>query len=132
SPDGDEPVGAPGGRLAGAPLDLSTLLPPANDPASGRPVDQPQPPRGPGAPGTQLATLPPSDNPRDHYDFAYGYVLRKDDALAEEGFRNFLTRFPNDRLAPEAQYWLGETMFQRQRYRDAAETFLTVSTKHET
>ncbi len=31
----------------------------------------------------------------------------------------------------DAQYWLGESLFQRQRYRDAAEAFLAVSTKHE-
>jgi len=126
-PEGDEAVGAPGGRHAGAPLDLSTLTGSVSDPA-GRGADQQPAPRGP---GTQMATLPPSDNPRDHYDFAYGYVLRKDYALAEDGFRNFLRRFPSDRLVPEAQYWLGESLFQRQRYRDAAETFLTVSTKYE-
>jgi len=40
-----------------------------------------------------MATLPPSDNPRDHYDFAYGYVLRKDYALAEDGFRIFCDVF---------------------------------------
>ncbi len=33
---------------------------------------------------------------------------------------------------PEAAYWLGESLFQRQRYRDAAEAFLNVSTKYET
>jgi tol-pal system protein YbgF len=136
-PGGDEPVGAPGGRSAGAPLDLSALVASTIGPASGpassqsRGGDQSPPARAPAAPGTQVATLPPSDNPRDHYDFAYGHVLRKDYAAAEDGFRNFLGRFPSDRLVPEAQYWLGESLFQRQRYRDAAETFLTVSTKHE-
>jgi tol-pal system protein YbgF len=35
-------------------------------------------------------------------------------------------------LAPEAQYWLGESLFQSQHYRDAAESFLAVSTKYET
>ena len=76
--------------------------------------------------------MPPSDSPRDNYDMAYGYIMRKDYALAEDGFRNFLRRFPSDRLVPDAQYWLGESMFQRQRYRDAAEQFLGVSTKFET
>jgi tol-pal system protein YbgF len=33
---------------------------------------------------------------------------------------------------PDAQYWLGESLFQRQQFRDAAEAFLTVSTKFET
>jgi tol-pal system protein YbgF len=59
-------------------------------------------------------------------------MLRRDYALAEEGFRTFLSKYPNDRLAPEAQYWLGESLFQRQLYRDAAENFLNVSTKYET
>src|SRR5262249_21392224 len=62
---------------------------------------------------------------------AYGYVLRKDYALAEDSFRNFLTKYPNDRLAGDATYWFGESLFQRQRFRDAAEAFLNVSTKFE-
>jgi tol-pal system protein YbgF len=131
----DEAVGAPGGRGAGAPLDLSTL---AGAAATDRALSQganeaPQAPapRGQGG-GAQVATLPPSDSPRDNYDMAYGYMMRKDYALAEDGFRGFLRRFPSDRLVPDAQYWLGESMFQRQRYRDAAEQFLGVSTKFET
>ena len=32
---------------------------------------------------------------------------------------------------PDAQYWLGESLFQQQHYRDAAESFLAVSTKYE-
>ena len=101
---------------------VATCAPPAPAP----------PPRNPSGTGAQVATLPPTDSPKDAYDLAYGYVLRKDYALAEDGFRNFLRRFPSDRLVPEAQYWLGESMFQRQRYRDAAEVFLAVSTKYET
>jgi tol-pal system protein YbgF len=88
------------------------------------------PPRNPNA-GGQVATLPPSQSPRDEFDLAYGYVLRKDYALAEDGFRNFLSKYPNDRLAGDATYWFGESLFQRQRFRDAAEAFLNVSTKYE-
>ena len=62
---------------------------------------------------------------------AYGYVLHKDYALAEQAFRDFLRKYPDEQLVPDAQYWLGETLFQRQRYRDAAENFLAVSTKYE-
>jgi tol-pal system protein YbgF len=133
---GDEAVGAPGGRGAGAPLDLSTLAgAAATDRALSQGVagNEPQAPAPRGqAGGAQVATLPPSDSPRDSYDMAYGYMMRKDYALAEQGFRHFLGRFPSDRLVPDAQYWLGESMFQRQRYRDAAEQFLGVSTKFET
>jgi tol-pal system protein YbgF len=107
--------------VANAPLDLSNMAPP------GAPTPG-QPPRGAaGIPGT----LPPSQTPRDEYDLAYGYVLRKDYALAEDGFRNFLSKYPDDRLAGDATFWLGESQFQRQRYRDAAEAFLNVSTKYE-
>jgi tol-pal system protein YbgF len=127
STDPEESVGAPGGRPAGAPLDLSTLTGLAGN------AEAPSP-RGPGgtAGGTQVATLPPTDSPKDTYDLAYGYILRRDYALADEAFRVFLRRFPNDRLSSDAQYWLGESLFQRQRYRDAAEIFLNVSTKFET
>ena len=93
----------------------------------------PQPGAPPPAAGAnvQLATLPPSASPQDEYDMAYGYVLHKDYALAEQAFRDFLRKYPNERLAPDAQYWLGESLFQSQRYRDAAESFLAVSTKYE-
>jgi tol-pal system protein YbgF len=130
-PVAEAPVGAPGGRGPGAPLDLSTLsarpepgLPPGDLP--------PPPPRNPNATGALQATLPPGNSPKDEYDLGYGYILRKDYALAEQTFQSFLRKYPSDRLAPEAQYWLGESMFQRQRYRDAAEAFLNVSTKYDT
>jgi tol-pal system protein YbgF len=133
----EPPVGAPGGRNAGAPLDLSTLAGAGAAPTqSPQPVNQQSqqlPPvvRNAGDGGTQLATLPPSATPQDEYDMAYGYVLHKDYALAEQAFRDFLRKYPNEHLVPDAQYWLGESLFQRQRYRDAAESFLSVSTKFE-
>jgi tol-pal system protein YbgF len=124
----EEPVGARGGREAGAPLDISTLAGrAAGDPALAPPM------RNPGAPGAALASVsPPAQTPKDFYDLGYGYIQRKDYAAAEETFRDFLRRYPGDRLTPDVQYWLGESFFQRQRYRDAAESFLQVSTKYET
>jgi tol-pal system protein YbgF len=119
-------IGPPGGRTPGEPLDLSNMS------RNAGPDGRAAPPGGaPAAGGTQMATLPPSDSPKDYYDLAYGYILRKDYALAEDGFRTFLRKYPSDRMAPEAQYWLGESLFQRQRYRDAADAFLDVSTKYE-
>jgi tol-pal system protein YbgF len=132
--ENEPPVGAPGGRAPGAPLDLSTLSSNAPAPPDGAMANAgpPQsPPRNVSAPDTQLATLPPTALPQDEYDLAYGYVVHKDYALAEQGFRDFLRKHPDERLVPDAQYWLGESLFQRQRYRDAAESFLAVSTKFE-
>ena len=141
----DEPqVGAPNGRQAGAPLDLSTLssnaaedptlAPPPGPPAAPREVRTipgvlpAPPPRNPNATGPQMV-MAPSNTPKDEYDLAYGYVLRKDYALAEDALRAFLKKHPSDRLVADANYWLGESLFQRQRYREAAESFLAVSTK---
>ena len=159
--DNGPPIGAPGGRAAGAPLDLSTVAGNAPAPpqigaapqisappaavASTSPTPVPMArtatPSSPASPvraappappvGAQLATLPPSASPQDEYDMAYGYVLHKDYSLAEQAFRDFLKKYPNERLVPDAQYWLGESLFQQQRYRDAAESFLGVSTKFE-
>lgn len=133
-PPGVPPDAAPGGRPAGAPLDLSALSGIRPDNPS-QPADQgmlpPPPPRNPNAPGAQVATLPPSQTPRDEFDLGYGYIKRKDYALAEESLRGFLRKYPSDGLAAEAQYWLGESLYQRQRYRDAAESFLAVTTKYE-
>ncbi len=139
----NEPVGAPGGREAGAPLDLTALpgtqsaapaAPPGANPAAAgnMPAGQlpPPPPRNPSATGAQLATLPPAATPRDEYELAYGYVLHKDYGLAAQAFRDFLRKYPRDHLVPDAHYWLGESLFQQQNYDDAARSFLTVSTKY--
>ncbi len=134
------PIGAPGGRGAGAPLDLSTLAG-GNDqsglPSGGlAPQTQgplpPPPSRNPNATGAVASVAPPTQTPRDLFDLGSGSIQRKDYALAEDAFRDFLKRYPNDRMAADAQYWLAESLFQRQRYRDAAEIFLAMSTKHET
>jgi tol-pal system protein YbgF len=155
NPANEQAIGAPGGRPAGAPLDLSTLAgnPPPQPPApvanaapmgapqgmppQGMPMGSPQsgqlpppPPRNPSATGVQLATLPPSSSPKDEYELAYGYVLHRDYGLAEQAFRDFIRKYPNEKLLPDAQYWLGESQFQQQHYRDAAESFLAVSTKY--
>jgi len=130
-PVSDAPNIAPAPRQPGAPLDLSNL---ANPSAGAAPNGQlpPPPPANPSATGATVATLPPSSSPRDEYDHAYGYILHKDYKLAADAFNAFLREYPSDRLAPEAQYWLGEALFQTQNYHDAAEAFLAVSTKYET
>ena len=118
----DAPVGAPGGRGAGEPLDLANTSP--RDPGALPPPPQ----RAPGA-SAGLTTLPPSATPKDEFDLGIGYMQRKDYALAEETMRNFAQRYPSDPLMADSQYWLGESFFQRQMYRDAAESFLAVTTK---
>jgi tol-pal system protein YbgF len=117
----EAPIGAPGGRGTGEPLDL------ANTGARYSPGALP-PPRGPDA-GAGLTTLPPTATAKDEFDLGIGYIQRRDYALAEETMRNFAQKHPGDPLLADAQYWLGESLFQRQLYRDAAESFLAVTTK---
>jgi tol-pal system protein YbgF len=118
------PVGAPGGRGAGEPLDLANTGGGVNPPGA----LPPPPPRNTNATGA-LTTLPPSATSKDEFDLGIGYIQRKDYALAEETMRNFAQKYPSDPLIAESQYWLGESFFQRQLYRDAAEAFLGVTTK---
>jgi tol-pal system protein YbgF len=80
---------------------------------------------------TQMAGLPTvpgqSDadaNPKQLYETAYGYLLQRDYGAAEAAFDDFLRRHPNDPLAGNAQYWLGESLYVRGQYRAAANAFL--------
>ena len=112
-PISEPPAPIPGVAVnpPGAPLDLGTT---ANaDPRGG-----------------QAATLPPSQTPRDEFDLAYGYLLRKDFALAQQGFQDFLKKYPSDALAGEAQFWLGESLFQSKNYQSAAEAFVAMTKKY--
>ncbi len=122
----EAPIGAPGGRGAGEPLDLANT-------GGARYPQNPPPPAQPGygAPSTALLTQPPSASPRDEFDLGIGYIQRKDYALAEQTMKNFAQKYPNDPLLGDSQYWLGESYFQRQQYRDAAEAFLAVTSKYE-
>jgi tol-pal system protein YbgF len=93
-----------------------------------------QPPASAGAtPGAVTAApmVPPSGgmggeggNPKQIYETAYGYLLQQDYGAAESAFEDFLKRFPNDSLAGNAQYWLGESFFVRGQYKQAAASFL--------
>ena len=126
----DAPGGSGGPRQPGAPLNLSSLSGSQGGAAPGQ--LPPPPPTNASATASTVATLPPTNSPKDEYDLAYGYLQHKDYQLAAQTFGAFLHKYPSDRLAPEAQYWLGESLFQNQQYHDAAEAFLTVSTKYET
>jgi tol-pal system protein YbgF len=120
------------------PLDLSTLAtgdgtiglsaaqapPVAQAPAA----VQPPPLQAPAAaaaqaPRQQVAAIAPSGDPRTDYDQAYGLIRSGQYDLAESSFRQFLVAYPGDELAPEAQYWLGESLFARGDYGAAAEEF---------
>lgn len=84
---------------------------------------------------TVVASAPPPPpapaTPRDEYNAAYSFIQRKDYAGAEENLRGFIARHPKDRLAGDAQFWLGESLFQRKNYREASEAFVVMSKKYD-
>src|SRR3954464_11787264 len=47
-------------------------------------------------------------------------------ARARELFQDFLQKFPKDELAPNAQYWLGETWYSEKKWNDAIVEFQKV------
>jgi len=81
------------------------------------------------APRPSIAATGDAD-PRTLYDSAYALLLQGAYDDAEMGFRQFLQSHPRDDLAPQARYWLGESYRGQERYREAAEQFLTVSTEY--
>jgi tol-pal system protein YbgF len=138
SPQGDSPdaIGAIAGEpplmeapdLSGTgapPEPLGTLTLDAPPPADlDQPLDltRPLPPLD--TPGPDVAMIQPSGDPRTDYERAYGSILSGDYDTAEAGFRQFLQTYPDSEFAPDAQYWLGESLFVRAQYREAANEFL--------
>ncbi len=70
------------------------------------------------------AATPGGGDPKILYETAYGYLLQQDYGAAETSFGEFLQRYPQDELAGNAQYWLGESFYVRGQYKTAAEAFL--------
>jgi tol-pal system protein YbgF len=118
SAGGAGPGGA--GQGGAGPLDLGQL----SGQAAADPALEPGVPRT-GSTGTQpiIAT-----SPRDEYNSAIAFLNRRDYEQAEIALRGFLQNHPRDRLVGDATHQLGEAMYQRRQYREAAEQFLKVST----
>jgi len=82
------------------------------------------PPPAPVATAALAPASESSNDPKQLYETAYGYLLQRDYGAAETAFDEFLKKFPSDSLSGNAQYWLGETHFVRGQYKAAASAFL--------
>jgi tol-pal system protein YbgF len=120
---GTPPQTMPSGTSQVTAFGSTTVNPGESDP-SGRMLNEEWPSQG----ASRLAAIaPPSDdggNPKQAYETAYGYLLQQNYGAAENAFDEFLKRYPNDPLAGNAQYWLGEAHFVRGQYKAAANAFL--------
>jgi tol-pal system protein YbgF len=71
-----------------------------------------------------LTAALPSGDAQTLYQQGYGALLQKDYAGAEVAFSQLVDAYPNDPLAGNAQYWLGESYYVRGQYKNAADAFL--------
>jgi tol-pal system protein YbgF len=98
-----------------------------DQPASGGAAPDPAPEMAALPPAFGAATAPnagDASNAKQLYETAYGYLMQRDYAAAQGAFEDFLARYPQDSLAGNAQYWLGEAHFVRGEYKAAASSFL--------
>lgn len=83
------------------------------------------------APSSQTASLPPR-TPREQYARAFSLMEKRNYEEAGAAFGDFLKAYPNDALAENARYWLGETHYARGDYARSAELFLEGYEKNKT
>ncbi|MEO5702665.1 MAG: tol-pal system protein YbgF [Gammaproteobacteria bacterium] len=95
-------------------------LPPVTDNQSAQPANR-EPgsnaPTGPTGPGSaeQLA-----------YQQAFGFLKKGQYDSAIAGFNEYLTRYPQESNADNAQYWLGEAYYVKRKFEDAQAAFTTL------
>lgn len=88
------------------------------------PSQKPTPTQTPPSQNTDVAALPSTGNPEELYRNAYEFLMAGDYRTAEAGFRDYLNKFPKGEQAPDASFWLGDSMLQQGKNQEAAEIFL--------
>ncbi len=97
---------------------------PASEAGTAPPRPSAPEPEPPVASSTQTAAVPSTATPREQYAYGFGLLRKAEYDGAEVAFKEFLSKYPDDPLADNARYWLGETYYARGDYAPAAETFL--------
>jgi tol-pal system protein YbgF len=81
----------------------------------------------------EVAAVPPApQTPEEEYSADYKLIESASYEAAELAFRKFISSYPKDRRVADATHWIGESLYQRKQYRDAAEQFLKVTTSYAT
>lgn len=78
---------------------------------------------------TPVARLPgkgglPEGNARQQYAYAFGQLKTRNYDQAENALRAFVDLHPDNPLAGNAMYWMGETYYVRKQFAEAARIFL--------
>ncbi len=104
-------AGAPG--VPGDPAAVAGATPPATTGGTPAPV----------APVPAPATGPNAMSPSRLYDLAWADYTAGNYDLAVEGFASYVRSFPRSESADNAQYYIGESFFQRGKLAEAVEAF---------
>jgi len=70
------------------------------------------------------------ENLKELYNAAYLDITRGNYKMAITGFLEFLYKFPDDDLADNAQYWIGEAYYAQKNYDQAIEEFEKVTSNY--
>jgi tol-pal system protein YbgF len=122
------PAAAPTGRAASGQPPVgggrdNVLALPGGRGGQAAPPAPPSQPAGQQSAAVEPGTLGGGGSAQDQYNQAFGLLRQADYPAAEKALKSFLQRYPNDPLAGNAQYWLGETYYVRGDYNNAAATF---------
>jgi tol-pal system protein YbgF len=106
-----------------------------------KPADPDAPATAQTTPETSLGTLTkpespvseavkPANTPEAAYEAAYTELKNQNYDAAEKAFKDFLAKNPKDKLAANAQYWLGESYYARAQFAPAAKAFASAYQKY--
>lgn len=73
--------------------------------------------------GTGQTSTPSSSNPGDMLRLALADYQAAKYELALVGFRNIISQFPKSEVAPQAQFYIGESEFARKNFLDASREY---------
>jgi tol-pal system protein YbgF len=99
---------------------FNTLTPPGAGPPPSRSTEL----ASAGPPGRPpVGGALPGGSAGEQYNYAFGLLKQANYPAAEEALKAFIDAHPKDPMAGNAQYWLGETYFTRNRFMEAATAF---------
>lgn len=61
------------------------------------------------------------------YQNAYNLLVKNKMSESATGFSNYVTKYPNNSLTPNAWYWLGQVQYKQKNYQDARVSFLNTA-----
>ena len=104
-------------------------VPPAPGPTPGAPMPPPNSAR-PRQTGGRQPAAPGGSEENSIFDSAYMDYTAGQYVLAVDGFQEFLSRYPDSNKAPDALYWIGESLAAQEDHATARQRFLQVPERY--